>query len=119
MKKKYKPPEISSGDLRVPIAFFELVDSGPEPGMGSSAKVFEAFAEIYEPSAKDVQLGNLELGKTNITVVVRSSYPEYIPKVNNTFEVMSGIYSNTVFDIKTVAPIDDHFIKIVGESSGS
>lgn len=100
------------------VSFFEIVDSGPEPGMVTSTKAFEAFAEIYEPSAKDVQLGNLELDKTNITVIVRNSFPEFVPKVNNTFEVMSGLYGSTVFNIKTVSPTDNHFIKIVGESSG-
>lgn len=30
MKKSYKPPEISNGDLRVPVTFFRMVENeGP------------------------------------------------------------------------------------------
>lgn len=101
------------------VDFYDLVDNGPEAGMGTKEKVFSAFAEIYEPSAKDVQLGNLELDKTNIAVIIRNTYPEFTPNVNQTFEVMSGVYSNLSFNIKKISPVDNSFMKIVGESDGS
>lgn len=108
-----------ANNLKDVISFYDVVDSGPEPGMGSKEKVFEAFAELYEPSAKDFQLGNLELDKTNLTVIIRSSFPEFTPRVNQTFEVMTGLYGNQSFNIKSVSPTEGHFMKIVGESDGS
>lgn len=95
------------------VAFYEVVQNGPEPG-NKKQKVFESFAEIYEPSQKDMQLGNLESSTTKVTVVIRNPYPEFTPYVNQTFKVMSGVYGGLVFDIKQVAPKDDSYLKVVG-----
>ena len=101
-------------NLKDVITFYKIVSSGPEAGSGTPEEVFKAYAEIYQPSVKDVQLGNLETEKTSITVIIRNSYPEYLPKVNETFKVETGMYTGLNFDINTVAPVDEGFIKIVG-----
>lgn len=108
-----------ANQLKDVIYFYDTINNGPEPGMGTTEKVFESFAEIYEPSAKDVQLGNLELDKINITVIIRGTYPEFVPDVNQTFKVMSGMYSGTSFNIKKVSPTERTFMKLVGESDGN
>lgn len=100
------------------VEFQKVVNSGPEPG-GSLTTVFQAYCEIYSPSAKDYQMGNLESGKTSITVIIRNSFPEYVPKISEVFVIKTGIYNGKKFNIKTVSPINDEFIKVVGESSGS
>lgn len=105
-------------NLKDYVEFFDVTDNGPEAGMGTTEKVFEAFAEIYEPSAKDVQLGNLELDKTNVTVIIRNAFPEFTPRVNQTFKVISGLYGGQSFNIKNVAPKDSTYFKIVGETDG-
>ncbi|MCP1286306.1 MULTISPECIES: hypothetical protein [Mammaliicoccus] len=95
------------------ISFFDVVQDGPEPG-GRMVKVFDSFAEIYEPSQKDVQLGNLESSTINITVIIRNAYPEFVPTVNQQFEVLSGIYNGMKFDIKHISPKDNIYLKVVG-----
>ncbi|MCD5141247.1 MULTISPECIES: hypothetical protein [Mammaliicoccus] len=95
------------------ISFFDIVQNGPEPG-GTMVKVFDSFAEIYEPSQKDVQLGNLESSTVNITVIIRNAYPEFVPTVNQQFEVLSGIYNGMKFDIKHISPKDNIYLKVVG-----
>lgn len=95
------------------ISFFNVVQDGPEPG-GKPEKVFDSFAEIYEPSQKDVQLGNLESSTINITVIIRNAYPEFVPTVNQQFQVLSGIYNGMKFDIKHISPKDDIYLKVVG-----
>lgn len=108
-----------SNSLKDYVTFYAITDNGPEPGMGTSKKVFESYAEVHEPSAKDVQLGNLELDKTNITINIRNSFPEYTPKVNQTFTVNTGMYQGLTFNIKHVSPNEINFMKVVGESDGS
>lgn len=98
------------------VTFYKIADNGPEPGMGQSTEVMKAYAEIYEPSAKDVQLGNLELDKTSVTIIIRNTYPEYVPKVNQRFTVNSGMYQGMSFNIKHVSPKDINFMKVVGEA---
>lgn len=95
------------------ISFFDVAQDGPEPG-GEIVKVFDAFAEIYEPSQKDVQLGNLETSTINITVMIRNAYPEFVPSVNQIFKVNSGIYNGMTFDIKHISPKENIYLKVVG-----
>ncbi len=99
--------------MRDYVSFFDVVQNGPEPG-GQVKHVFNSFAEIYEPSQKDVQLGNLETSTVNITVMIRNAYPEFVPRVNQQFKVLSGIYNGMVFDIKHISPKDDIYLKVVG-----
>lgn len=100
------------------VTFYMVTDNGPEPGMGTSTEVMKAYAEVYEPSAKDIQLGNLETDKLSLTIIIRNTYPEYVPKVNHTFTVNSGMYQGESFNIKHVAPKEANFMKIVGVSDG-
>ncbi|WHI59001.1 hypothetical protein PYH69_09555 [Mammaliicoccus lentus] len=95
------------------ISFFDVVQEGPEPG-GEQKKLFDAFAEVYEPSQKDVQLGNLETSIINITVIIRNAYPEFVPSVNQIFKVNSGIYNGMTFDIKHISPKENIYLKVVG-----
>lgn len=101
-------------DMHDYISFTDDTQSGPEPGF-SSEEVFDSFAEIYEPSQKDVELGNLETDKTSITVIIRNCYPEFIPKPKHSFVVKSGIFNGMKFNIKHITPKDKNYIKIVGE----
>ena len=45
------------------IDFLEVKPTGPEAGMNGEVKVYSCFADLYEPTQKDVQLGNLETTK--------------------------------------------------------
>ncbi len=99
------------------VTFHELTNDGPEAGWEEETDVFSSFCEIYEPSAKDVQLGNLETSKTNTTLIIRNPIPEYTPKVNHTFTIKSGLYNGISFNIKNIAPDKNpNYIKIVGEA---
>lgn len=98
------------------VTFYELTQNGPEAGMEEETEVFQSFCEIYEPTAKDFQLGSLETSKTAITVIIRNAYPEYVPHVSHTFKIASGMYENYTFSIKHVAPVDGSYMKVVGES---
>lgn len=96
------------------VVFYQAGEAGPYPGMGGKEEVYKSWAEVYEPSQKDVQLGSLETSTVNVTVIIRNSFPEFVPKVNNTFTIQTGLYEGTEFDIKTVSPKDQNTMKIVG-----
>ncbi|OEK41303.1 hypothetical protein ASS88_01450 [Staphylococcus saprophyticus] len=96
------------------IVFYLEGESGPYPGMGGQKEVYKSWAEVYEPSQKDVQLGNLETSTVNVTVIIRNSFPEFVPDVNNTFTIETGLYEGTEFSIKNVAPKEQNTMKIVG-----
>lgn len=96
------------------IVFYKETQQGPYPGMGGSTEVFKSWAEIYEPSSKDIELSSLETSSVNVTLVVRNTFPEFVPNVKQTFVIQTGMYQDTEFNIKNVTPKDENTIKIVG-----
>ena len=43
------------------IEFLEVKPTGPEAGMNGEVKVYSCFADLYEPTQKDVQLFSVVL----------------------------------------------------------
>lgn len=104
-------------NLKNYVTFYELSTDSPEPGWEEETEVFQSFCEIYEPSAKDVQLGNLETSRINTTLIIRNPMPDYIPKVSHTFTINSGLYEGYSFNIKNIAPDKEpNYLKLVGEA---
>lgn len=96
------------------IKFQEVTNNSPYPGMGGKQVIYESWCEVYEPSTKDIQLSSLETESTNVTVVIRNVFPEFVPDVGNTFVITTGMYRDTEFNIKNVAPKEQNTMKIVG-----
>ncbi|MFC1255998.1 head-tail adaptor protein [Staphylococcus nepalensis] len=97
------------------IIFYAVTNTRPYPGMGGKENIYESWCEIYEPSTKDFQISSLETEKVNVTVVIRNVYPEFLPTVGHTFEVKTGMYKDSEFNIKNIAPKEENTLKIVGE----
>lgn len=98
------------------VSFYEIMSDGPEAGMNEPVEVYSCFGGLYEPTQKDVQLGKLELSKRSVTLNIRNPQPQFIPNVNQTFEIKNGIYKGLFFNIKNVALAKTpNYIKVVGE----
>ena len=105
-------------ELDYRIVFYSVSNNGPEAGTGNWEEVFSCFAGLYEPTQKDVQLGNLETSKRSVTINIRNAQPDFLPTVNLVFEIKNGMYAGLTFDIKNVAPAKTpNYIKVVGEES--
>ena len=61
--------------------------------MNDWQEIYSCFAGLYEPTQKDVQLGNLELSKRSVTLNIRDAQPQFIPNVNQIFEIQNGMYA--------------------------
>ena len=98
------------------VTFYENTNDGPEAGMNERNELYSCFAGMYEPTQKDVQLGNLELSKRSVTLNIRDAQPQFIPNVNQTFEIQNGMYAGLFFNVKNVAPAKSpNYVKVVGE----
>ncbi|MBM6206875.1 head-tail adaptor protein [Staphylococcus epidermidis] len=105
-------------ELDYRVAFYSVSNNGPEAGAGNWEEVFSCFAGLYEPTQKDVQLGNLETSKRSVTINIRNAQPDFLPTVNHVFEIKNGMYAGLTFDIKNVEPAKTpNYIKVVGEES--
>lgn len=114
---KYKQPETDSGSLRTPATFYEFTpDNGPEPGQNKKNTLHECFAEIYNPSMKDMEIMKATGTKEAITLRIRDAGKEYVPTNKHFFEVSDYRYTGKVFNIISVAPDiqNNKFIKVIG-----
>lgn len=98
------------------VTFYEVVNDGPEAGMSEWKELYSCFAGLYEPTQKDVQLGNLELTNKSVTLNIRDAQPQFIPRSRHVFEIQNGMHKGLFFNIKNVAPAKTpNYIKVVGE----
>lgn len=98
--------------------FFEEGSSGPEAHGETYTEVYECYCEDYEPSTKDYTVMTAPAGKKTVTIIIRDNYKEFKPDYNHLFELQSGYFSGTKFNIVNVSPDDSKTpqIKIVGEA---
>ncbi|GEP80683.1 hypothetical protein [Staphylococcus carnosus] len=117
MKKSYKPPEISNGDLRVPVTFFRMVENeGPLPGSTQTDDVFTTLCEVYESSTKDLEKTSNITGTNKVTINFRNPHSDYRINHSDTFELIHDLYQDLTFRVIDFAPnsINKEIIKVVG-----
>lgn len=103
-------------DLDYRVTFYSQESDGPEAGMFSDVEVYSCWADMYEPTQKDVQLGNLQTSKKAITLNIRNAYPQFVPHVNQIFKFQNGLYKDLTFNIKHIAVAKTpHYLKVGAE----
>ncbi|MGP9039814.1 phage head-tail adapter protein [Cytobacillus kochii] len=113
---KYKPPRVNTGDLRVPVKFYEYKpNDGPEPGEQIEKVLFECLAKV-----ENVWMKDLEQAKTNgtvedITITIRDPLDDYIPSNKHYVSVDARGYRDKDFNIKNnfPDPQNSSFIKVI------
>lgn len=100
------------------VKFFVLGSSGPEAHGGDYEEVYECYCKDYEPSTKDYTVLDAPAGKKTVTIIIRDNHKEFKPDYNHSFELQSGYFVGTKFNIKNISPDDSKTpqIKIVGEA---
>lgn len=101
------------------VKFFEVGSSGPEAHGGTYKEVYECYCDDYEPTTKDHTVLDAPAGKKSVTITVRNVYQEFKPEYSHVFELQSGYFFGTKFNVKSITPYNDNqqFLKIVGESN--
>lgn len=111
-----KPNKVNRMNNRV--KFFKKGGGGPEAHGSTYTEVYNCYCDEYAPSIKDHEVLDAPAGKKTITITVRNVYQEFKPEYSHLFELQSGYFLGTRFNIKNIAPYDDNpnFLKIVGEA---
>ncbi|MGW7930600.1 hypothetical protein ACWEWU_03045 [Staphylococcus xylosus] len=120
MIKKYKPPKIGNGDLRVPVTFYRKeAKKGPLPGVITNA-VFRTICEVYSSSTKDLEKVGTTTGKHTITINFRNPHKDYKPLYSDHFELIHDLYDKLEFEIKDISlnSSNKEMIKIIGVANG-
>ncbi|PWA08656.1 phage head-tail adapter protein [Pueribacillus theae] len=114
----------NASDLNTRIQFFEYAPSdGPEPGEVEKRQLWECWAEIYEPSMKDIESLSTNV-LYSVTARIRDPRGEYKPSNKHYLAVLDDAYQDDEgnyvrFNIKKMHPDvkDKRFIKVVAEAT--
>ncbi len=116
VRQKYQPPKTSSGNLRTPIEFYEYQPhKGPDPGEEEKKVLYTCFAEIYNPSMKDLEILNSIETKQAVTIKIRDPHEDYLPINKHFVEVLDRRYQSIRWNIIDVRNdfSDNRFITIL------
>ena len=112
-------------DLNTRVRFFQYSpNEGPEPGETETAVLWECWAEVYEPSVKDIE----SLSTTNllysVTVLIRDTRGEFKPNNKHYLAILDESYTDNDgnhvrFNIKKIHPDakNKQMIKVVAEAT--
>lgn len=117
-KNNYKPPRLRSGDLRIPVTFYEYEEKdGPIPGQKEKKVLFDCLAKIDGVWLKDLERAKQNGTLSEVTIIIRDPIGSYVPTNKHFLSVDEGIYQNKRYNIKHVQPDvkDPNFINIVGK----
>lgn len=97
---QYKPPKIGTGELRTPVSFFVYQPApGFTPDEEVKRKVFDCYAEIYNPSAKDHEILSSVDTEYAVTINIRDSKGQYTPSNKHFVEINDYRYKGITFSI--------------------
>lgn len=116
-KNEYKPPRLRSGDLRIPVTFYEYEEKiGPLPGQKEKKILFECQAKIDGIWLKDLERAKQNGTVSEVTVIIRDPIGSYIPTNKHFIKINDVLYPES-YNINHVQPDvqDRSFINIVGK----
>ncbi|HEL1612376.1 phage head-tail adapter protein [Streptococcus suis] len=108
--------EISNGDLRSPVVFYSsTVEEGLDGRDMAFEKVFSTFADVYNPSLKDLEISKSKGVKASLTLVIRDPLTAYVPKNQHFVEILDLRYAGQKWEILDIRPRFDErsFLTIV------
>lgn len=116
MKSAYKKPRTHNGTLRTPVEFYETKTAkGLDVREKVANKLFTCFAEIYNPSIKDIEISRDKSVKASLTIKIRDPQSDYYVDNKHQVKVFDNRTKNRTWDIIDIRPDFDNrdFIVIV------
>lgn len=105
-----------NGTLNTLIKFYKTTTDDSIDGRDIIyEKLFEAYAEVYSPSSKDISIMNGKGVKKGMTVRLRDPLTSYYPDNKEVVLISDGRFSDMAWDIVDIRPdvIDRRFIIIL------
>lgn len=107
--------ETTNGDLRTPVVFYSAqIEEGVDGRDVHYLKVFTTFAEVYNPSMKDLEIASGKGVKASLTIKIRDPLTAYIPDNKHFVEVQDTRLKGKKWEIIDIRPsFDERFFLIV------
>lgn len=115
---KFEVPKTNLGDLRTPVEFIEYQSTSPEPnGISDPVVLYSCFAEVYNPSMKDIEIMKTNNVDKGITIKIRDPLSDYQPTNNHYVKINDYRYAGVVWNIEDIRHdfhINDYIVLVLG-----
>ena len=114
---KFKPKNLTSGDFRTPVNFFQYKHNGPYPNEVEKQLLYSCFADTYSPSMKDRDILSASKTSVGITIVIRDSIKTYIPTNKHIVEINDFRLSEkryNVVEVRLDTPENGYITNVLG-----
>lgn len=99
------PKETHNGDLRTPVIFYSTtIKDGIDGRDVSYTGVYKTFAEVYNPSMKDIEIASGRGVKSSLTLRIRDPLTSYIPDNKHVVEINDHRYQGIKWKIVDIRP---------------
>ncbi|AXQ79427.1 phage head-tail adapter protein [Streptococcus chenjunshii] len=108
--------QTNNGDLRTPIVFYSAkINEGIDGRDVAYEQVYATFAEVYNPSNKDITIANSISTKASYTVKMRDPLNAYQPSNKHYIEIRDPRLIGTKYQIIDIRPSFDErqFLTVV------
>ena len=119
-KKTIKHETVDNGKLNTMVVFYNAKPGGRLPSDKQELKkLFTAWAEVYNPSLKDIEIMRGKGIKRAVTIVIRNPLSSYRPKNNHIVEIKHVDYKDERWNVEDIRPKPDYITLLLkGEVNG-
>lgn len=101
--KSIKDERTDNGSLSTLVTFYSSHSTGRLPSQNVSyEKLFDAWAEVYNPSMKDIEIMRGTGVKQAVTIKFRNPFTSYEIKNDHFVKLHSAPYKDTMWEIITI-----------------
>lgn len=111
-KPTFNRKKTTTRSLSTPVIFYQATKTSPEPNSKKLVEVYKTFAEVYNPSIKDIEIMNAQGVQNAVTINIRNTQGYFFPTLDHIVTLNHPFYKNTEFNIIDIAPSND-FIKMI------
>ena len=115
MKKTFKKQQTGIGELRTPVFFYKVSNFGPRPtDKGMEELLFTCYAEVYNPSMKDLEILRTIEVKSGVTIKIRDPLLDYFPENTHLVRIEDRRYKDVLWQIIDIRPDFDFITLTLG-----
>lgn len=119
-KKSIKDEKVDNGKLNTMVIFSSAKPKGRLPNQAQEQKeLFKAWAEVYNPSLKDIEIMRGKGIQRAVTIVIRNPLGSYLPKNSHFVTIKDKAYEG-LWGIEDVRPSDRYITLLLkGDFNGT
>ncbi|MDR2976862.1 MAG: head-tail adaptor protein [Streptococcaceae bacterium] len=104
-KAKQAAVKTNNGSLRTLVTFYESgISQGIDERDNKQKELFSTWAEVYNPSAKDVEIMKVKSVQNAMTIRIRDPLTGYVPDTKHFVELKDLRYKGKYWQVADIRP---------------